>query len=147
MVDATNLEKRVENVEHAVDILHKDSIRTQSAIASIASHIDSIVETMHTIDTKLDAHRTRRPELGALAAIASVILTIMGFSAVLINDNIDDAVSDLSHDLAEIKAKDDKLEKIVDERTYIIGRYSAIIEHQQEAFERLEQRVDKLHEN
>lgn len=146
MIDATHLEKRVENVEHAVDILHKDSIRTQSAIASIASHIDSIVETMHTIDNKLDQHRTRRPELGALAAIASVILTIMGFSALLINDNIEDAMTTLSHDIAEVKENDSKLEAIVDARTGVIGKYTAIVERQQYELERLQERVDKLHD-
>jgi len=130
-----SLEKRVGHLEESVDSLHKDSIRTQSAIASIATHIDSIVDTMHVIDQKLDEQRTRRPELAGIAAVAAVILTFMGYSGWIINDKIQATDDEVAH-----------LEVEVDSRGKTIGYYEGVLEEQRRALDKLENRVDRLHD-
>ena len=67
---------RVEQLETSVASLHQDSIRTQSALAALAGQVDGLSDTLRDIADKLDAQRTRRPEMGALATWAIVILTI-----------------------------------------------------------------------
>lgn len=70
------LPTRVEQLETSVASLHQDSIRTQSALAALAGQVDGLSDTLRDIADKLDAQRTRRPEMGALATWAIVILTI-----------------------------------------------------------------------
>jgi uncharacterized coiled-coil protein SlyX len=96
MTEASHIEQRLKHVEEqvrhqgeAVDVLHQDSIRTQGAIASIATHIDNLTDTMRSIEAKLDEHRTRKPELAGLAAVAAVILTIVGGLGLVVFDRMD----------------------------------------------------------
>lgn len=139
MTEHVALEKRITTLEESVDGLHKDSIRTQGAIASIATHIDSIVETMHVIDQKLDEQRTRRPELAGLAAVAAVILSIGAYSGSIINDKLQDTKTVLTADVAKLEAE-------VDARGPLIGKYETLVDIQARQIERLEDRIDHLHD-
>jgi chromosome segregation ATPase len=139
MTEHVALEKRIATLEESVDGLHKDSIRTQGAIASIATHIDSIVETMHVIDQKLDEQRTRRPELAGLAAVAAVILSIGAYSGSIINDKLEDTKTVLTTDVAKLEAE-------VDARGPLIGKYETLVDIQARQIERLQDRVDHLHD-
>ena len=76
VLTARHLDTRVDHLEQSVEALHRDSMRTQGAIAGMAAQVDSIVDTIKDIGQKLDQQRTRRPELGALATTALVVLTI-----------------------------------------------------------------------
>ena len=126
------LPTRVEQLETSVASLHQDSIRTQSALAALAGQVDGLSDTLRDIADKLDAQRTRRPEMGALATWAIVILTIGAL-----------AFAPISARLHTIESAAFTASGVLMERAQIIGAAEQELEEHSERLERLERYVDK----
>ena len=126
------LPTRVEQLETSVASLHQDSIRTQSALAALAGQVDGLSDTLRDIADKLDAQRTRRPEMGALATWAIVILTIGALAFAPVSARLSN-LEEISHRGAEIMM----------ERAEIIGGAKADLEEHNGRLERLERFLDE----
>lgn len=74
------LPTRVKQLETVVDSLHQDSIRTQGALQSLAGQVGQIAGSLKDLGDKLDIARTRKPDLGALATWAGVLILVGGMA-------------------------------------------------------------------
>ena len=134
---------RVEHLENAVDALHRDSVRTQAALAGLATKVDSVTSTLVDIANKLDQHRTKRPDMQGIAAVLSLVLIIGGL-----------ALTPLYWRVDRIQVNVDDMAAVQWQRSGIIARYDADREHWsenisrlQEEVHRLEDKVEKSHKN
>jgi len=75
---------RVSHLESSVGQLHIDNQRAQTTLAGIVAQQEAQGRVLSDIADKLDKARTSKPELGALATVASVVLLIgvMAFAPV-----------------------------------------------------------------
>jgi len=125
------LQPRVEQLETSVASLHQDSIRTQSALAALAGQVDGLSDTLRDIADKLDAQRTRRPEMGALATWAIVILTIGAL-----------AFAPISSRLSNLENVAYKGADIMMERAEVIGSATSELAEHGARIDRLERQLD-----
>jgi hypothetical protein len=88
------LPSRVGHLENEMTALHEDNIRTREALSTLGSQVNILNETMKDLATKLDVTRTRKPDVGAMAAWAGVLLMIMALVYTPLTSKID-AVSNI----------------------------------------------------
>lgn len=109
-----HLDRRVAHLEESVDGLHKDSVRTQGALSGIAAKVDSLAITMQDIGEKLDQQRTRRPELGSMATLALVIITIGAM-----------ALAPMTWNVSRLENEINLIQHTATERAELVGRIQA----------------------
>lgn len=108
-----NLEPRVRQLEHQYEVLHADVGQVKSSLAVMSQQIadgfakigDNLSEfrrRQQRAEDQLDAHRTKRPELGALAGVAALILAVGGATLWPLNQRQGMLESDITHLEAEI---------------------------------------------
>ena len=109
-----NLEPRVEQIEQTVRGLtetqreiHKDNREMKAALAGIGVRQQGQDAMLQDIASKLDAQRTRKPELSSIAAVTGVLLVIWGLSLTPIYWRIDRMFT--------------TMEKIQDVQSYTVG--------------------------
>ena len=130
-----NLEPRVRQLEHSVDSLHGDVARIGQAVSGVSSQVSSLAKSLDSLAEKLDAHRTRRPEWGVFVSVGALILAIGAATLWPINQRVS---------LIEIQQQYDQ--QVIAERGELIGEFNADRRHMQREIDRLEDRVDRLHE-
>lgn len=124
---------RVSHLENTVEALHRDSVRTQAALAGLSSKVDSITNAISDLSIKLDQHRTRRPDLAGVAAVVSLILVIGGL-----------AMAPLYQRMDRLQYRVDEMSAIQWERGGIIAKYDVDREHWSRELERLRDDVDRM---
>lgn len=70
------LGQRVGAVETSIQTLVTNDATNQHTLGRVVAGLESLSSTVSDLAKKLDIARTRRPEMGAIASVAAVIITI-----------------------------------------------------------------------
>ena len=144
---------RVGQLESMVDTLHQDSVRTQGAISGLVTQVSSLTDTMKDLAVKLDQTRTRRPDMGALASWAAVLLVIMGMTYAPLALRMSQHEETLKVNAATNREQDKMVGSYVTERQYIREELESLrsqtFQMRGDRFtkqdgQRLEQKIDEL---
>lgn len=109
-----DLPRRVGRLEYSVNELHREHVETRTTLSALATQVKDVGVYLHDLGDKLDTHRTRRPELGGLAAVAAVVLTIGAMAMSPMNNRLHTAERAIEQTRAD-----------VNERAEVLGRYGA----------------------
>lgn len=130
------LPTRVTHLEGSVTQLHQDSIKSQAMMAAMQRDLGNIGDALKSFGDKLDQQRTKRPDIGAFAGWAAVILTMVAM-----------AYAPLAWRMSDHEATLDQLTSRQFENSQIVGEYSVERQHVRDAITRLENKVDSTQSN
>lgn len=134
------IDYRVSKLETITQTLHTEFAQQKStisemnaAVAALAVQVSHVDGALGDISSKLDATRTRKPDLQGVAALLTLTLVIAGLA--------------LAPLYARVDKNDKQIEQLLQtqyERTAIIERYEADREHINKSLDRIQDRMDRL---
>lgn len=128
--DFTILGQRVGAVETSIQTLVANDAANQHTLGRVVAGLESLSSTVSDLAKKLDIARTRRPEIGAIAAVASVIITI----GVL-------AMAPVYSSIERQEVFDAYVNETLSERAALIARSTTRLDHVEGDIESVESRL------
>lgn len=131
---------RVERLERRFQDLHSEQLKHtatfQASIDALGGQMAALATVVDDVATKLDVARTRKPELGAMAAVAAVIIALGVQSLSPVNSRLE-----------RLEGAADILAQEQLRRAQIVGQFDEFRENSLSRLGRLEERIDDTQGN
>lgn len=136
------LEPRVKELETGFHALHadmsrmgKEQERQGRELARVSSSVEGFGRILADVSEKLDVQRTKRPDWGVFVSMGALLLAIGAATLWPINQRV-----------ALVEMQQQYQQQMNAERGKFMGEFNADREHMKTDIERLQDRVDRIHD-
>ena len=129
---ARDIPIRVSHLESSVQELHQDNQRSQRTLAGVVAQLEAQGRLLTDISNKLDAARTKKPELSTVASFLAVLITISVLAFAPVYREMTTAAGE----------RKDFAERLLD-RAYELGQTSARLDQDEDAIRQINNRLLK----
>ena len=131
--EVTTLSQRVGTVETNVQTLLTNDASNQQTLGRVIEGVASLSDTVKDMAVKLDTARTRKPEMGAMASVAGVIIIILTL-----------VMAPVYREMSRQGKIDDIVYKELADRTSLISRSTTRLDHAEQSLTEVECRLLKV---